>query len=666
VNSQTALNERIAVVVNQPEVSDLPVWLYWEGECPEWIKICQKTILTHSPNARLLNPETFNELWDVDRDINLLNLHVAHRADFIRAFLLNRYGGLWIDSDCVVLKSLQPLLAQLGAHDFAAHRERGGYFGNEFMIAKPGSRIARGLYDHICRTLRTRRTFGWCDLGCVPLTEVINKTDAAFLEIDCELIQPLCWRQVAPYVGLGSDPEHQQILNPDAFCYMLSNLTVDKYLAANPTENLLAENSFFSFLVRQSLKETTNDESSAEDKRTEVHVTNGEYNRWREIPFYLETISKLSPGKVLDVDVGLGRWAVLLRDLFESSKDKKEWRMSIEAIVSRKNGSQDTLKSFYNRVRVGSLDKCLPAVNEKQDLLIFGDYFTGDSGFQDGKILEQAINLSEYVLLNLNWNKNTGENLSNGKQGLTGYLDLHPEQVIARNYQAEPQRISLLLSQSDPLELRPKSYMADIFYKAAEMCSQYNEESVSGPGSSLTQTAEIRRRLPILFAYLEINSMLDAPCGDFNWLRYVDLRLEKYIGVDVVSSIVEQNRNRYENQSRKFRVLDITTDFLPRCDLILCRDFLVHLPFAEIFTTLRNFRDSGAKYLLVTTFPNTQTNLDIQTGDWRTLNFQLPPFNFPAPLQLVNERCSEGNGKFADKSLGLWDISEVQRLLNKD
>src|SRR5262249_49751146 len=26
----------------------LPVWLYWEGTCPEWIKACQRTIFPHA------------------------------------------------------------------------------------------------------------------------------------------------------------------------------------------------------------------------------------------------------------------------------------------------------------------------------------------------------------------------------------------------------------------------------------------------------------------------------------------------------------------------------------------------------------------------------------------------------------------------------------------
>ncbi len=62
-------------------------------------------------------------------------------------------------------------------------------------------------------------------------------------------------------------------------------------------------------------------------------------------------------------------------------------------------------------------------------------------------------------------------------------------------------------------------------------------ESVSGAGSNLTQTAEVRRVLPGLLAELGCRSMLDVPCGDFYWMRLVPLDVD-YTGGDIVSDIV--------------------------------------------------------------------------------------------------------------------------------
>src|SRR4051812_27850000 len=48
-------------------------------------------------------------------------------------------------------------------------------------------------------------------------------------------------------------------------------------------------------------------------------------------------------------------------------------------------------------------------------------------------------------------------------------------------------------------------------------------ESVSGRGSTLARTEVIRRSLPGLLESVGARSLLDAPCGDFNWMRHVEL-----------------------------------------------------------------------------------------------------------------------------------------------
>jgi hypothetical protein len=183
--------------------------------------------------------------------------------------------------------------------------------------------------------------------------------------------------------------------------------------------------------------------------------------------------------------------------------------------------------------------------------------------------------------------------------------------------------------------------------------------SVSGAGSDDMQTALIRRALPGIIQAFEIRSMLDLPCGDFNWMKWVELGVDTYVGADIVEALVRQNQEKYEAPGRSFRVLDLTSDTLPKMDLLFCRDCLVHLSFADIRRALGNVRGSGIKYILTTTFPDCPANLDIRTGDWRLLNLQLPPFHFPSPVALMNEGCTEGNGSFADKSLGLWRVADL-------
>lgn len=189
------------------------------------------------------------------------------------------------------------------------------------------------------------------------------------------------------------------------------------------------------------------------------------------------------------------------------------------------------------------------------------------------------------------------------------------------------------------------------------------EESISGPGSDLLQTRVIRSEISVVFRELTIQKMLDIPCGDFHWMRHVNLENVEYTGADIVTDLIQRN-SQFEAPNVRFCMLDLIKDRLPKVDLVFCRDCLVHLSNKNMILALRNICNSGSHYLLTTTFPTRQHNRDIVTGQWRPLNLEAKPFFFPPPLKLINEECTEENGKYADKSLGLWRISQIEECLN--
>jgi SAM-dependent methyltransferase len=183
-------------------------------------------------------------------------------------------------------------------------------------------------------------------------------------------------------------------------------------------------------------------------------------------------------------------------------------------------------------------------------------------------------------------------------------------------------------------------------------------ESRSGLGSSLDATRRLREELPALLRRLRARSLLDVPCGDFNWMRQVDLEGVAYVGGDIVGPIIEANRARYETAGRRFMTMDVTTGPLPRADVVLCRDCLVHFSFANIVAAFRAITASGAAYLLTTTFLTRETNADIVDGDWRPLNLTRAPFFLPEPEVVLLEECTEEGGAYADKALALWRVSD--------
>jgi hypothetical protein len=179
-----------------------------------------------------------------------------------------------------------------------------------------------------------------------------------------------------------------------------------------------------------------------------------------------------------------------------------------------------------------------------------------------------------------------------------------------------------------------------------------NSESVSGFGSSMGATAVARTAIAEIVARYSVASILDVPCGDFNWMRHVEFQ-GTYCGADIVRDLVALNQLHYGSDRRRFIVLDVINDPLPTCDLILCRDCLNHLSIDEAVRALSNIRASRSPYVALTNYPATKSNRPQKSGfDYRPLNLEQPPFNWPPPLEAWGEPGEPG------KTLALWRIAE--------
>ncbi len=222
------------------------------------------------------------------------------------------------------------------------------------------------------------------------------------------------------------------------------------------------------------------------------------------------------------------------------------------------------------------------------------------------------------------------------------FLDLEALRQLGRDEQ-----VAALRSEVERLSLAER-------FRVLHELGIYHAESQSGEASSLTETRALRRALPALLARLGARTLLDVPCGDFFWMRELDLGEVAYVGADIVPEIVAGNRKRFAAPGRRFEVLDLTRDPLPAADLLLCRDLLIHLSLADVGRVLTRLRVDGPAWLLLTHFRDCEENLEIVSGDFRPVNLCRPPFCLPPPRELIDEESELAAGRFRDRSLGLW------------
>ncbi|MFL1897460.1 class I SAM-dependent methyltransferase [Aquimarina sp. 2-A2] len=125
----------------------------------------------------------------------------------------------------------------------------------------------------------------------------------------------------------------------------------------------------------------------------------------------------------------------------------------------------------------------------------------------------------------------------------------------------------------------------------------------------------------------------DLGCGDFNIGKQLVPFTKKYIGIDIVPTLIERNRNTYHAKNLEFRCSDIAKDSLPMGDCVLVRQVLQHLSNAEVQSILEKLR--AYNYVILTEHIPTGIfvpNKDIISGQGTRLKKQsgldvlAPPF----------------------------------------
>ena len=204
-------------------------------------------------------------------------------------------------------------------------------------------------------------------------------------------------------------------------------------------------------------------------------------------------------------------------------------------------------------------------------------------------------------------------------------------------------------------------------------------ESKSGPGSTMEETDIIRQQIKQLVKDKEIKSVVDVPCGDFNWMKDIVYNFEKYTGCDIVPEMIQDNQ-KFANSIISFKELDLTQDGIeiPEGDLLIVRDVLGHLTLDGGQKAIANILKSKCKYLLTTTWyslndPNythenrdntvtVEANWDRGAAAFYPVCLHSAPFNFPKPEFYIEEKPKvDGYDNGVRKGLAFYELDKLRQ-----
>ena len=192
-------------------MSKIPLFLYWEksalsgGKEPGLIKLCRKTIAKYCRDdfeIRFVGPREVMKLVDIPEDVWKFT-NIPMRADVIRGRLLRDYGGVWLDSDAIVMRSMKEIKEKLKDHDFVGYRKTShgdNHIPVNFMASVPGGDTIREYVREQNRMLYNNSSMAWNELGAKPLTRAISS--GAYL-YDEDYFQPIPWQEQEKFYKKG-------------------------------------------------------------------------------------------------------------------------------------------------------------------------------------------------------------------------------------------------------------------------------------------------------------------------------------------------------------------------------------------------------------------------------------------------------------------------------
>jgi mannosyltransferase OCH1-like enzyme len=177
------------------------IWMYWEtlpGKTkPGYIDLCIDSVKFNCGkcfNIIVLDNITIYDYLPEIKNIDFSNLNLPQKVDYYRYALLEKYGGVWLDADILVIKCICPFYEKLSnsdyvgfgcGHDLEVCRKNPyGYSRplNWFMISKKNTPFIKCVknkaYNKIIKANKNNQKLPYHSIGKVILQQCYEELNS--------------------------------------------------------------------------------------------------------------------------------------------------------------------------------------------------------------------------------------------------------------------------------------------------------------------------------------------------------------------------------------------------------------------------------------------------------------------------------------------------------
>ncbi len=197
-----------------PAPSDRTIWQYWEtrGTKPAFVDgLLDIARRVSGLEVIQVTPETLpHYLPDISPAV-LTIPELAHKADMIRSRLVERHGGMWLDSDAIVLRDLNWILDLARSSDFVGFNDGGRLRKGHPLVrincfAAPKGSTVVAEWVAAQEAMLDRQSFGWTEIGSETLHPICLQHRERVKILPFETISPVAWDRVKLFASPWRTP----------------------------------------------------------------------------------------------------------------------------------------------------------------------------------------------------------------------------------------------------------------------------------------------------------------------------------------------------------------------------------------------------------------------------------------------------------------------------
>jgi hypothetical protein len=238
------------------------LFLYWVGTEFKLIGILRNLIYLHSKNGKGYNVHLITDL-NINEYVSEIppyfkEMCPAHQADYVRVHVVCKYGGLWMDSDTLVLDSLDAVFDYIDTNDGLFIKQNNEILCNGIFGSKPNTPLMIKWKDDMTAILDEKQgQIGWCDIGNGMLDAMYNSEPDLYKDYvilnGLENVSPINWCDcVREY--MQKPYENYTTLVRDFQPFLILVNSVYKCIEENPISTILTANLPFNYFINKSFE----------------------------------------------------------------------------------------------------------------------------------------------------------------------------------------------------------------------------------------------------------------------------------------------------------------------------------------------------------------------------------------------------------------------------